>query len=135
MDYNFKHFYEWFKTEPYNDYKSDYRQYCLYYDIPEACVAVNDILFEWVDFVEFSIYDESMIWHVLSVYTNEIHVSLTDYSEDDYRIDTTFFNAPVTEESYFQYCTTSGHKHLSTEDFYDLVSMSLMIRGMKNVQV
>lgn len=137
MNYNFKHFYEWFLSKPEADYigKESAREYCLYYCRSDMNTGEEMATFDCVEFIEFcQRVGPDGVWHLVSIYHDHIRVSLNNYVEEDYDIDTTFFNSEVTDESYFQYCTIGDHVMLSREDFEMLVHLSLLLRDMKNVR-
>lgn len=134
MNYNFKHFYEWFLTKPESDYigKESAREYCLYYTRSDMNCGEEMANFNYVDFVELcQRVGPHGTWHLVSIYSDFIRVSLNDDVEYDYEIDTTFFTSEITDESYFQYCTIGEHDMLSREDFEMIVHISLMLRDMK----
>lgn len=133
MKYKLLEMCEWFKKKPEGDMLAGSIEFCLYYH--EIDMNSGEIMpdYNYIANVEYCHrHHDELAWHILNVSSESIFVSFNDFNEDDYTMDTTFFTSVPTEETYFQFCTMYDHKHLSTEELYALVEMSLTLRDIEN---
>lgn len=109
-------FIHWARTSNLIDYVTEDLQFLCSFDMVNRRIHNLD-MYQKVD----------IHWHTLHIYPHKVIVAFNAYHEDTYRIDTTMFSTPITEEEYFQYCTIQDHLHLTEAEFRAIVDLSKFV--------